>query len=183
MEQARFTEGSNSIDYLEKAISFIKTAENNPQDWKWVVLAVHGALYGFMICTLKGSAIDNVSVGKKQKLIGFNEALKRCQDPAYKSLGGFTDILQLSEKQHQALGQLSSYFRNKFAHYDGAYWSIPPDLMREIVTHSLDALSAVLGMGCWYPRFEPGDSEKIAALVAEGIVLLQKGSSGDNAAA
>lgn len=183
MEYARFTEGSNSVDYLEKAVSFIKSAESKPEDWKWVVLALHGALYGFMICTLKGSAIDNVSTGKKQKLIGFKEALKRCQYPAYGSLGGFTNILQLSEKQRQALRQLNSDFRNVFAHYNGAFWSIHADLMREMVTHSLDALSAVFGMGCWYPRFEPKDSEKIAALVAEGRVLLQKGSSGDNAAA
>ena len=87
MEYARFTEGSNSIDYLEKAVSFIKSAENKPEDWKWVILSAHGALYGFMICTLQGTNPDNVSTGKKQRLIDFNDALKRCQDPAWMNLG------------------------------------------------------------------------------------------------
>lgn len=174
MEYARFTEGSNSIDYLEKAVSFIKSAENKPEDWKWVILSVHGALYGFMICTLKGSAPNNVSIGKKGRLIDFSEALKRCQERAYMNLGGFTKILLLSENQKQALRQLHSDFRNEFVHYNGAFWSIHPDLMREMVMHCLNALSAVLEMGCWYPRFEPGDREKIATLVAEGRILLQK---------
>lgn len=106
MEYARFTEGSNSIDYLEKAVSFIKSAENKPEDWKWVILAVQGALYGFMICNLKGTAPDNVSKGKSQDLISFDEALRRCQDPKqqpqkpktaqdadWRSLGGVQYIL------------------------------------------------------------------------------------------
>jgi len=182
MEYARFTEGSNSVDYLDKAVSFIKSAQSKPEDWKWVILASHGALYGFMICTLKGSALDNVSTGNKHRLIDFSEALKRCQDPTFMSLGGFTRILRLSEEQRQALEDLHRDFRNKFVHYDGAFWSIDPDLIRVKVMHAFDAVRGVVEMGCWYPRFEPSDSEKIEALIIEGKALLQKGSSGDNAA-
>ena len=172
MGHVRFTEESNSIDYLEKAVSFIKSAENKPEDWKWAILAAHGALYGFMICTLKGTTPDNVSTGKKQKLIRFNDALERCQDTAWMNLGGFTKVLQLSQNQKQALRQLSN-FRNKFVHYDPALWSIPEDVMRETLTHALDALRAVLEIGCFYLHFEPGDNNRIAALVATGKDLLQ----------
>ena len=43
----RFPEESNAIDYLEKTVVFIKAAKDNPQEWKWVSIAIHGALYGF----------------------------------------------------------------------------------------------------------------------------------------
>jgi hypothetical protein len=38
-EYVDFTEESNSEDYLEKAVGLIKTAGDNPLDWKWVILA------------------------------------------------------------------------------------------------------------------------------------------------
>jgi hypothetical protein len=97
-EYVNFTEESNSEDYLEKAVGFIKTAGDNPLDWKWVILATHGALYGFMICVLKGTDPDSnvcstTQVGHR-KLIDFREALKRCQDSSRMSFSGFTKVLQ-----------------------------------------------------------------------------------------
>jgi hypothetical protein len=175
MGYARFTEESNSIDYLEKAVSFIKSAAIKPEDWKWVVLAVHGSLYGFMICNLKGTNPDNVCKGKSQ-LLGFDQALKRCQDATLTNLGGFTKVLQLSEDQNQALCRLHSEFRNQFVHYRPTSWSIQLDGMPEMLMHVFDALRAVLEMGYFYLHFEPGDNDKIKALVTEGKTLLQKAS-------
>jgi hypothetical protein len=97
MEYARFADGSHSLDYLEKAVSFIKSATNKPEDRKWAVLAVHAALYGVMICNVKGTDADSVCTGKKQRLIDFNEALKRCQEPNSANYGGCSTVLQISE--------------------------------------------------------------------------------------
>lgn len=180
MEYARFSEESNSIDYLEKAVSFMKNAEK-PEDWKWAVLAVHGALYGFMICTLKGSSPDNVSTGKG-RLISFNEALKRCQDTACMNLGGFTKVLRISQDQRRALCRLHSDFRNQFVHYNPTLLSIPEDVIRETLMHALDALRAIFEMGCYYLHLGPGDSDKIATMVADGKEFLQKSPGGDIAA-
>lgn len=173
MQYARFTEESNAIDYLEKAVSYIKSATSKPEDWKWVVLAIHGALYGFMICNLKGTNPDNVSTGTKH-LIDFKTALKRCQDTAWMNLGGFASTLQLSENQKYALRRLHSEFRNQYVHYRPTSWSIQLNGMPEMLMHVFDALLAVLGMGCYYLHFEPGDSDKIAALIANGKAVLQK---------
>ena len=100
---ARFTEEVNALDYLEKAVAFIKGANKNQLDWKWIVLALHGALYSFMICALKGTDPDNVcfktNTGKTKR---FLEALKRCQDSAQMNISGFTQVLQLSDKQKRA---------------------------------------------------------------------------------
>jgi hypothetical protein len=174
MECIRLTDGSHSIDYLEKAVSFIESAATKPGDWVWAVLAVHGALYGFMICNMKGTDPDSACTGeKKKRLINFNEALNRCQDPAYMNHGGFNKVLQLSENQKRGLRKLSD-FRNEFVHYKGAFWSIPEATLRETLMHAWDVLDAVRGMGCFYPRFEPGDGNRIVALVAKGKDLLQR---------
>src|SRR5713226_10232985 len=77
---AEFTEESNALDYLEKALRFIKAAADHPLAWKWVILSVHGALYGFMICTLKGTDPDNVCTTTNAghvKLIDFREMTER----------------------------------------------------------------------------------------------------------
>jgi hypothetical protein len=59
-EYVRFSEESNALDYLEKTVEFIRRVDTNPTDWKWVTLSLHGALYGFMICALKGTDPDRV---------------------------------------------------------------------------------------------------------------------------
>lgn len=183
MEYARFTDGSHSLDYLEKAVRFIEGAANKPEDWKWAVLAVHGALYGFMICNLQGTDPDSVCTGgKKQRLIDFNEALGRCQDPASANHGGFPKVLHLTQTQKRALHKLHD-FRNRFVHYRAVFWSIAVVEMRGTLMNAWEVLQAVLEMGCFYPRFEPGDGDKIATLVAEGKALLQNAQCSDNTAA
>lgn len=172
----RFTEETNAIDYLEKTITFIKTVNEKPLDWKWVILASHGALYNFMICTLKGTNPDNVctttKAGKK-RLIGFLEALKRCQDPQCMNSSGFTNVLQLSKEQREAVDDIHSKFRNQFEHYQPKMWSIQPDGMPQIVMHTLDVLQFVgQDMGCYYAHFEAGDHQKISDLIIEGKAIV-----------
>jgi hypothetical protein len=49
------SEEKNALDYLEKAYSFIVQATTDVLAWKWVIISLHGALYGFAICALKGT--------------------------------------------------------------------------------------------------------------------------------
>ncbi len=62
----RFTEETNALDYLEKAYFFIQETENNHTAWKWVILSLHGALYGFAICALKGTNPERVTDFKRK---------------------------------------------------------------------------------------------------------------------
>lgn len=50
--------------------------------WKWVVISLHQALYGFLICALRGSSWRNV-LDKNGRLIGIWEALRRAKDQIY----------------------------------------------------------------------------------------------------
>ena len=173
-----FTAESNALDYLEKTVFFLKIATTNPLDWKWVILAIHGALYGFMTCALKGTNPDNVCENTKAgpKLITFQEALKRCQRPDWMAIGGFTKALELSQEQRRALRFIHTEFRNQFIHYRPTRWAIELEGMPEIVTHALDVLCAVsLEMGCHYVQYKPGDLQKVADLVTEGKNVLRPG--------
>lgn len=51
----RINEETNAIDYLVKADSYIKEAEPSDIAWKWVTIALHGALYGFAIAASSGT--------------------------------------------------------------------------------------------------------------------------------
>jgi hypothetical protein len=100
----RFSEEWNAFDYLEKTTEFIRRADQNPTDWKWVILCLHGALYGFMICALKGTDPDRVVHRDKKNrphLISFSTALEWCQDPVRMTMTTESKVLQLSECQKE----------------------------------------------------------------------------------
>lgn len=75
----RIDETENAVDYLEKAGAF--HASRDPNRWKWLVISLHGALYGFAICAIQGTDPSRVTEVTKrgEKLISLDEALKRCQ--------------------------------------------------------------------------------------------------------
>lgn len=62
----RLTEKTNALDYLEKACYFISQTETDVFAWKWVILALYGALYGFAICACQGTNRYNVAFKTKK---------------------------------------------------------------------------------------------------------------------
>ncbi len=68
------TEETNALDYLEHAYQSVIETEKKKMAWKWVIIALHGALYGFAICALKGTNWERVTFRTKNgiiKLISF----------------------------------------------------------------------------------------------------------------
>jgi hypothetical protein len=57
----QLTEETNALDYLDKAVLYIRETQTTPTAWKWVILGLHGALYGFAICALKGTNPERVA--------------------------------------------------------------------------------------------------------------------------
>lgn len=167
------TEESNALDYLEKAVGFIQTAPHAGINWKWVILSLHAALYGFMICTLKGTNPDNVCTISKaghKKLINFTEALKRCQQSEWMSISGFTNVLTLTDEDKLALKIIHDDFRNQFLHYRPTMWSIEVTGMPFVITLVLDVLRrVVLQMGGFYAHY---DRKQVADLIANAQELL-----------
>jgi hypothetical protein len=52
----RTDEKQNAFDSLEKTTFFLERTKKDSSWWKWATIALHSALYGFMVCALRGSA-------------------------------------------------------------------------------------------------------------------------------
>jgi len=79
----RTNELENAIDYLEKAAYHF----NNKEDkywFKWLMISLHGALYGFGVCAIK--SINNERVLKKFSKKKFKQKKEELID-YYKELG------------------------------------------------------------------------------------------------
>jgi hypothetical protein len=51
----RFTKEENALDYLEKAFFILARQKKDKKSWKWVILSLHEALYGFDNLSLRPS--------------------------------------------------------------------------------------------------------------------------------
>ncbi|MGH7799325.1 MAG: hypothetical protein ACREOW_01680 [Thermodesulfobacteriota bacterium] len=135
----RLTEKTNALDYLEKAYDFIRQTETSVFAWKWVILALHSALYGFAICACAGSNPDSVRT-KKGYLIDFDKALELCQNPSWMRMFIHSKHLRLSSSQGESIRYLRKEFRNNFEHFSPKGWSIELHGMPRIVMDVLDVI-------------------------------------------
>lgn len=138
-----FTTESNALDYLEKAFFYIRSVDSDHTAWKWVILSLHGAIYGFAICACKGTNPDNV-MRKTRKgemhLISFGKALEMCQDEAWMAMTVNSKALKLTAKQADALTQLKDSFRNVFEHFSPMDFHIS---LHELPSACLECLPVV----------------------------------------
>lgn len=140
----RLSEETNALDYLNKAYDYILLTATDIIAWKWVVLSLHTALYGFAICASKGTNPDNVTFVTtkkgKRKLLGFDDALVRCQDPDVMGMTILSRHLQLSSHQKESIEMLKKVLRNNFEHYMPMRWSIEIHGMPKIAIDVLDVI-------------------------------------------
>src|SRR4030042_1832502 len=100
----RLTEETNALDFLERAAEFIHRTESDRNAWKWVVLALHGALYGFAIAACKGVDSEVVIHRTKkgeERLISLDDALKMCQDGRWMGSLITGQALTLTDRQKE----------------------------------------------------------------------------------
>ena len=116
-------EETNALDYLERAVQFIKETEKNYYAWKWVTISLHGALYGFAICACKGTDPNRVTQ-KNGNLIDINEAIKRCKKDAYMQQYIDSKTLSITPGQSESIHWLITEFRNNFVHFSPTSWAI-----------------------------------------------------------
>lgn len=170
-------EEANALDYLDKACSSVAEAEVNPLAWKWVVLALHGALYGFAICACKGTDPNNVirrTKKGKELLISFDEALRLCQDPKWIGMTVTAKPLVLTESQQCSIDLLKNLLRNNFEHYIPRSWAIEVHGMPTIVMDVLDAIQFLALDTGTYVSLEEEQQEKIRTLVGRTKRILLK---------
>lgn len=161
----------NALDYLEKAYRYICETENDPIAWKWVILSLHSALYGFAICACQGTNPENV-IKKTNKgrefLISFDEALKRCQYPRSPDYYGSGQPLILSQKQTQSMKMMKETFRNNFEHYKPIHWSIELHGMPQMAIDILDMIRFLALESSVWVNLSATKIKRVKSLVYQG---------------
>jgi len=143
----RFDEQTNALDYLEKSYSFLQILEQNPQNWKWVIITLHSALYGFAISACKGTNYESVVTKTKrghERLIDFDEALRRSQDPTWMRVNINYEVFEFSLSQKESIRKLHKVFRNNFEHFIPTSWLIEIHGMPIIILDCLEVIRLLI---------------------------------------
>jgi len=171
----RFREETNALDFLEKAGYFITQTKSELKAWKWVIISLHGALYGFAICACKKSDPKNVTKEESgEKLISFWEAIKRCQNREKLQPMLNTRPLVLSKEQNESIEFLVNHFRNRFEHYIPCHWSIEIHGMPGIAINVLEVIRFLALESGTLVMLDEQQRDKVEAIISESINFLQK---------
>jgi len=138
-------EQANAIDYLERVYIFL--LESQAAKWKWLVIALHGALYSFCILAVQGTNPYDLPPagtgtvtrkGNKEYLIGFPEVIKRIQDSNI-----VNPPVILTENQGKRIELLNETLRNNFIHFTPKGQSIELSGMPEIILDSMSIIEHI----------------------------------------
>ncbi|MHC4756772.1 MAG: hypothetical protein ACYTBP_16725 [Planctomycetota bacterium] len=170
-------EEANALDYLSRAGRFIKETENDLLAWKWVVLSLHGALYGFAVCACQGTDPRNVTYKTKkgdEMLISFDRALKLCQDNSRMKMLTYSKPLVLSQSQRDSIQLLKKELRNKFEHYIPIGWSIELHGMPQLAIDLLEVIRFLAIDTGTYIHLNQSQKRKIKSVVFQSKKFLKK---------
>jgi hypothetical protein len=167
----RLDEIEDAIDSLEMCGVLLAMLRDSVR-WKWAIMALHQALYGFAISAVQGT--DSLSVLQNRenpdsKLISIWEALKRARDSRYVWPGAAPLVTTAAEER--AIERLSSEFRNGFEHFRPASWSIEVSGMPKIFHQVLRVVEFVAlesgGIRYSEPHYADRVREALASIRAE----------------
>jgi hypothetical protein len=166
----RVREETNALDYLNQAHYFITLTPHDRLAWKWVIIALHGAVYSFAVCTSKGTDYTNVTVGGNgRKLIGFDDAVARCKQRVYLA----SKPLATTPAQDKSITKLKQ-LRNKFLHYIPTAWSIEMHGLPQIAVDVLDVIRfMVVDTGATF-HFNRSQMKQFKSLIHQSKRILKK---------
>ena len=160
-------EQTNAIDYLRRTCLFL--SETVDSKWKWVVIALHGALYSFCILAVQGTNPYDpppggsgtvTRKGSKEYLISFPEALRRVQADNI-----VNPPVVLNDDQKKRFDLLNKILRNNFIHFTPKGQSIEISGIPEIL---LDSIAVIEHIVCKASSIFRLDAESKS--VIEGLI-------------
>jgi len=169
----RFDEKSNTYDSLEKLFVFLGKTKCDLNYWKWVIFALHNALYGAMILSLQGTNptrvilidntlkeklkkqydIQNLDVNNIQhvgkiwlhgKLISFTESFSRIQKQKFMKMYVTSKTFQAKDCHKKSIKWLNNELRNPFVHFSPRGWSIAIDSIKNLLNPSFEIIEFCL---------------------------------------
>ena len=167
-----FSEETNALDYLELAADFIKKTPDNVNAWKWVVISLHGALYGFAVAAARGTDYENI-LRKNGYLLGFWKVLNKCQDPNHMRMLINSKHLELTDSQSESIETLVKWLRNKFQHFKPGFWSIEIHGMPQIAIDVLEVIRFLARETNTYVHLTEKEERLVDKLVTESIEFVK----------
>jgi len=173
----RLTAETNALDYLERAGQFIQQTESDIKAWKWVILGLHGALYGFAICACRSTSHENIIHRTKsgiERLITLDEALRICQDEEWmRTLYGGRPLM-LTESQKYSIKILKKSLRNNFEHFKPKGWSIEVHGLPGISMDILDVIRFLSVETFRYQHLNQTQRHRIKSIIFQSKKWLKK---------
>ena len=166
------SEETNALDYLELAAAFIKKTPDNVTAWKWVVISLHGALYGFAVAASRGTDYESI-LTKKGYLLGFWKVLNKCQDPNHMRMLINSRHLELTDSQSESIETLVKWLRNKFQHFKPRLWSIEIHGMPQIAIDILEVIRFLARETHTYVHLSEKEEILVDKLVKESINFIE----------
>lgn len=138
----------NAIDFLEKFVVFHKLSKSDPSYYKWIVISLFSALYGFAVSVSRETAnslnAKDITFKKKNgedRLEDFDAVLKMCQDRAFMRKGVNSRALKLTLNQKESISRLKNELRNNFEHFLPNFsWKIEIALIESIIPDILGVI-------------------------------------------
>ena len=154
----RIDEKENVIDSLQKAAEFLKNTESDPLYWKWFIVAIHHAIYHFMLLALQNTDLSGIwkepeklvdrglsrevvdTENPQNKLVGFVEAFERIQETT--RMGEYVNAKPFiaNDRHKKAATSLNTILRNNFVHFSPKGWSIEILFIIEAVSPMLEVV-------------------------------------------
>jgi len=188
----RTDELNEAIKALELVQELLPRVVNDSYYWKWVIVALHNSLQGFMVCALQGSSKLNVLPdGVAAKWLeayrgGSDEIPKQILDTfpnLYKKIKSERMIMYTESKKFVAKGQQDLHvrklnrLRNQFIHYTPLGWSLEVSDLPAITRDCVEVIK-FLALESWNILYREEqtrqDVEHLINMVQQSIEEIQK---------
>ena len=151
---------------LEQCAFSLAQARQSERAWKWIILSLHSALQGAMVCHLSGTeglgALEKCSAEKwrewntksiqdgaedavdppRERLAGPNELFRRLHCSAARIEDGCGGVISITEQQNESFKRLQE-LRNEFTHFSPKGWSIGLCGAKQVIDDVLNVISLI----------------------------------------
>ena len=170
------------LSSLKMTITAMDLAQENLIYWKWVILALHSALQGAMVCHLNRS--DGFGASKDvqvKKWYNWHDSGREGKEPvtqlatppdlfkwiADSSRNPGNEIwkpIEMTESRQSAFDQLHE-LRNPFTHFQPMLWSIEIAGLPKMVCELVEIIDEIYQIGWGFLNLEEADKELFCELI------------------
>jgi hypothetical protein len=177
-EPLRLDEESNALDYLETTIRSLRRVDAGETiAWKWVVIAAHGAIYGFAVSAARGTNWHSVTYERKdgsRRLLGFDDVIKLCENPKHMKMLVHSKPLRLTDEQRKAIDFLKDQLRNEFQHFVPKGWVLFVEGLPMIAYRALEVIRFLALETGTFVHLGDQQQAEVVSLVEEGYEICER---------